>query len=1156
MKRNIITVLCFAAISATTLTSCFKEDFGGMPITNGPLKISLSGEISQIYQTRVNDQGFCNGDAVGIYVVDYIGTTPGSLNEVGNRADNIKHTFDEQNYKWNSSKDIYWKDNKTNVDIYGYYPYGSPQSATAYSFEVQKDQSTSAAYGKIGGYEASDFLWGKAENVAPTDQVIKLAFRHMMASVRVTLAEGSGFVAGEWAALEKSVLVLNTKKSATIDLKTGNVTSTGEVAQSGIIPMKDNGDFRAIVVPQEIPTGKSLISVTVGGTPYLLARNESFIYVASKQHNFTITVNKRTPIGLEFMLTAESITAWENDNKSHDSAAREYIVIDVQTPGTLHERIAAAGKDITKVKNLKVTGKINATDFAYMRMRMPILQALNLSEVSIFAELYGSLDNQGYSGKDNEIPDNAFKDKLSLSRIILPEKIVRIGFNAFRGCSNLIGSIVIPEGVKWIDNQSFLDCSSLNGILVLPSTLEYIGEYSFFNCKFNSELKLPEKLKYIGDNAFNSNNGFYGTLILPDDLEYIGRGAFSNCTYLTGALEIPQKIKSILNNTFAWCGFNGTLKLHNEIISIESGAFTGTKFRGELNLPSELITIKDYAFSGCQFSGNLIIPEGVVMIGAFAFASNSNLTGILRIPSNVQSIGQAAFQSCSGIEGLHFGENLEIISNDAFSNCINITEIICKSIVPPKVYNNAFSGISKDNFTVEVPESSVSQYQTASGWIEFKRISAHRELSVSPRSASAINTSISRDLILRAEGEWIVESKPDWINLDKMSGNNLSQLKVTFQQMATGSANREGDVVFKLLNKDYTTRCKVSQYNYLYGEDQYLTLQSATKGSGVNIVFLGDGYSAKDVSEGKYLNTINEAVGHFFNVEPYKTYKNYFNIYTGIAVSPESGIGGINTIINNKFNTYALGGIMLGPNTALYPGSDRAVFEYAAKAPTVNEDNLSMTLVVIIANTTEYGGVTYMYTDGAAIAYCPTSNYGYPYDFRGLIQHEAGGHGFGKLADEYISHNSFIQYCGCTCHPHIDNLIIAKSLGWFENISLTGKLNEVPWSHFIFHEKYNQIVDVFEGAFYHSRGVYRSEQSSCMNNNIPYFNAISRESIVKRIKKYAGEIYSYDDFLAKDVLDASTVTKTFKIPESLQRTPLHQSAPVMMGRRPMLNNSK
>ena len=46
-----------------------------------------------------------------------------------------------------------------------------------------------------------------------------------------------------------------------------------------------------------------------------------------------------------------------------------------------------------------------------------------------------------------------------------------------------------------------------------------------------------------------------------------------------------------------------------------------------------------------------------------------------------------------------------------------------------------------------------------------------------------------------------------------------------------------------------------------------------------------------------------------------------------------------------------------------------------------------------------------------------------------------------------------------------------------------------------------------------------SEQNSCMNNYIPYFNTISREAIVKRIMEYAGESYSFEEFVKNDKVE-------------------------------------
>ena len=1153
MYRNKINSIAaaFAVCGVLPLSSCMQEEtFQSGTEPGVPGKIEISGSIDQEYVTRANDDGFCDGDAVGIYIVDYDGNTPGELLDKGNRADNMKYTFDETAYRWTPSYDVYWKDDKTHIDIYGYYPYAAPSDVDSYAFEVQKDQSKEAEYGNMGAYEASDFLWGKAENNAPTANVIKVSFNHMMASARITLAEGTGFAEGEWLAVKKQVLVLNTKRQSVINLKTGAVTPSGNVQNTGIIPYKDGDDFRAIVVPQTIPAGTALISVTVDGTVYQLVKDEAFAFNPSKQHNFTITVNKRAAQGgYEFVLTSESITVWENDGVSHDAVAREYIVVNVDEPGTLGDCIKAAGKDPDKVKNLKVAGNINALDFYYMRDSMAILQALNLKEVNI---------SEYQESKKLRIPDYAMSDKTSLLRLVIPDKLKEIGVGAFHGCSNIVGSLIIPEGVTIIERGAFYGCKSMTGTLSLPSTLISVdGNYvssdmgAFMECGFTCELKLPVNLKYIGPYAFARSSGFYGSLVLPDKLEFIGEGAFESCSGLTGSLKIPDSVKEIPNRAFCACGFNGTLELHNGLLSLGPEAFRESQFRGELALPDELVIINDFVFYGCDFSGELKIPESVAVIGANAFANNWRLMGTLEIPKDVQSIGERAFENCRSIEGVVFEDGIETIGRYAFNMCSGLGSIVCKGVNPAYVQTGAFDGVPKDNFTLEVPESALQQYQTAVGWSEFKRISAYRNLAIRPNVATAINTSVTRELVLNADEDWEVESQPDWVTLSATGGSGKTELTITFSELPQGSADREGEVVFKLKTKDYRTRLAVTQYDYEYGEDQILTLQDASKGNGVNLVFLGDGFDAKEVSDGEYLAAVNEAVEHFFGIEPYTTYRDYFNVYTGIAVSPESGIGTVNTIRYARFNTTFKGGVGLGGSS----DTDYArIFEYACKAPTVDESNLGQTLVVMIPNTVDYGGICYMYDDGSAIAYCPMSDYGYPLDFRGVVQHEAGGHGFGKLGDEYIYHNAFIDNCTCTCCEHDGAIRAAHAKGWYANLSLSGKMDEVPWSHLIFHDKYKDFVDIYEGAFMHTRGVYRSEQNSCMNNDIPYYSTISREAIVKRIKEIAGEPYSFEEFVANDVTDAATVdTRSFDTGGYIWKGTIRQNAPVMMGRRPSLN---
>ena len=1146
-KNHKNTIIYLAAmVVALLLGACSDDMFEEGEQQHGNDRIQLSGDIDQLAVTRVNDNGFCNGDVMGVYIVDYDGGTPGTLKASGNRGDNVRHTFDEPNYRWNSAYDLYWKDKHTHIDVYGYYPFADPESVDNYQFEVKRDQSKPSENGEMGGYEASDFLWGKVADVAPTTSVIRLPMKHRMANARVTLVEGSGFAAGEWAGTEKTVLAPNLIRKASINLADGTVTANGSVEATATMPSRSGNEWRAIVVPQTVKAGETLFSITIGGVPYKFAKNEAFTYMPGKMSNFSIRVDKKAGSGqYQLTLISESITPWENDLVSHNATAKEYVVVNCPTAGGLQDAIAAAKLDYTKVTNLKITGEINDVDFNFMNYSMKALEALNLKEVTIKYK-----NGFGYSPT---IPSNAMSNT-KLNYLVLPDRLEAIDAYAFTGCKYLVGSLVIPEGVKQIQDKAFGDCSNLDGTLTLPSTLKEIGGWAFSNCSsLTGELTLPEGLENIGSYAFNECRGFYGELHLPNSLKGIGEAAFSECEGLTGSLTIPQGITEIKNRTFGFCGFNGNLQLNDGITEIGESAFCNCHFKGELVLPKNLKSIGADAFSLCTFSGTLHLPPTLLSIGTHAFSFNEQLTGILEIPEKITSIKSSAFYKCNNIEGLILPTNMETIESGAFSDCFGIGSIVCKGAYPAYVKSGAFDGVPKDNFTVEVPESAVAQYQTAVGWNEFKRIAAHHELVCRPSIACALATEHKQSLIVDAEGEWEVASKPDWCEVSPASGNKKTKVTLTINAMAKNGTSREGKVVFRLKEEEYTHECRVSQYGYAYGEDQWLTLQKATKGKkgGINIVLLGDGYDAKSIADGSYLKTMKQEMEYFFGLEPNTTYRGYFNVYTAFPLSTESGVGTLNTIRYNRFNTTFTGGVSL---KADYD----EIFAYALNAPTVTKENLNQTLIIMVPNTTEYGGMTQMWTSGAAIAFCPLSTYSYPLDSRGVIQHEAGGHGFGKLGDEYIYHNAFIDNCHCKdgC-GHVDAINSAKGHGWYDNISLTGKMQSVPWSHLIFDPRYSDFVDIYEGGYMHSRGVFRSEQNSCMNNNIPYYSTISRESIVKRIKRYAGETYSFEDFVKNDKREAGNVTRSTGTSGSVGNvnSGMHQHAPVIHRGNP-LNMSK
>ena len=718
MIRKHINFLIYIAITICVVlcVSCADGLLGEDGTQHHAQRIELSGEIDQVAVTRVNDGGFCDGDGMGIYIVDYKAGIPGTLQQSGNRADNVRYTYDEANRKWNSDYDVYWKDFHTHIDVYGYYPYVKSVNIDNYTFNVQRDQSTATADGKIGGYEASDFLWGKLSDVAPTSAALRLLLRHRMSSACVKLLKGEGFTESEWEGMDKTVFATNLARKASINMTDGTVKVAGSVEKLATIPLQVNDEWRAIVVPQTVPAGITLFNITIGGAPYKFAKNEAFTYVSGKMMKFNIRVDKTEGSGkYRLTLVSESIAPWENDLQSHDATAMEYVVIN-STAGHINDSIAASHKDLTKVKRMKVTGTINARDFMIMRDSMPKLTALNLKDVrikSVYSYIFDGVQYWPDNAEDDVLPTSCFDGKKSLTSIVFPDVLKSIRSRAFAD-TGLKHSLNIPEGVVDIGYDAFARCD-FTGVLTLPSTLKKIGGYAFKECCFICPLNLPDGIEEIEYGCFEECRYLYGNLILPSHLKKMGTYAFSGCIGLKGDLVIPKSLTVIPKGAFRSCWLGGRLQLHDGITIIDKEAFSNNGFIGELELPESLTKLDGENFVGNNFSGSLKIPKGLTSISEKAF-QGCTFTGEVEIPDGVTYINKSAFAESEKLQKIILPSELVLINDYAFENCKSLRVIECKSTVPPLVNDGAFNGVPLEDLTVIVPKSALNDYKSSDFW--------------------------------------------------------------------------------------------------------------------------------------------------------------------------------------------------------------------------------------------------------------------------------------------------------------------------------------------------------------------------------------------------------------------------------------------------------
>jgi hypothetical protein len=125
MKKRISLI---AAAALLVMQACSFEEIKIETDTPqvDPYNVQIYAEITQQPATRVAvDDGFCAGDVVGVYLVNYEGENPGTLKLENNQADNVKFSFDE-NGNWISEYDIYYKDNEK------FYPFGKTEIWSEY----------------------------------------------------------------------------------------------------------------------------------------------------------------------------------------------------------------------------------------------------------------------------------------------------------------------------------------------------------------------------------------------------------------------------------------------------------------------------------------------------------------------------------------------------------------------------------------------------------------------------------------------------------------------------------------------------------------------------------------------------------------------------------------------------------------------------------------------------------------------------------------------------------------------------------------------------------------------------------------------------------------------------------------------------------------
>ena len=656
------------------LGACTSED-----VLNGELQNVDEGEVTKIeavisafdvdgFDSRsvismgtlgnIANPVWAKGDVIGIYpttgdqlsfpIVDGVGTSTCEFNGGGWA---LKTSTSYTAYS-PFSRAYYYEDNsRLPVSMLGQTQVGNDNSSHLGAYDIQIAKGTTPSTGKIS-----------------------FAFEHKIAIVRMDLKAPKAAV---WRSLELlSDASFKTEAYMNLTYTTPSLTSitSANSVQLNLENVTTTSNNLAIVaymmmLPVDLTNKDLAVKLTDSeGNEYV-----SPATIASANHNFTAA-------------SARWITA--------DNFAVSNMTQNVSTAGTLSTLIPA--EQAYKITSLKLTGKLNGDDIAWLRTmaggqmvegeshQTGVLQNLDLSQVTIVSGgcYYNYWDNE-YIASNDEIGQSMFLFCSKLENIILPNNITDIGGSAFGYCSSLL-NITIPNTVKSIGDMAFAYNPKLKEVTI-PSGVNAIGLQTFRHCTSLTTVNVPASVTSIGQGTFEGCTNLVN-ITLPENLNTMGTQAFYNCSSLESVV-IPAGIGTVPED-----GFNGCSSLRNVTLK------EGVKGTGQ------------YAFASCDIA-NLVLPESFLGTQIGSFAGNKNLKEVY-ISDAVTILRSSTFAGCTKLAKVTIGTGCNTIQGGVFDKCTSLLEICCKATTPPTLVNKAFPVGTEA--TLYVPSGAVSAYNVNS----------------------------------------------------------------------------------------------------------------------------------------------------------------------------------------------------------------------------------------------------------------------------------------------------------------------------------------------------------------------------------------------------------------------------------------------------------
>ena len=523
---------------------------------------------------------------------------------------------------------------------------------------------------------------------------------------------------------------------------------------------------------------------------------------------------------------------------------------------------------------------------------------------------------------------------------------------------------------------------------------------------------------------------------------------------------------------------------------------------------------------------------------AASFNTPTNLGGLLHIPARIPTVQAATPGSVAPGANLSYAQAATQSDDLHFKNMLALVKFKLSGDVVSQVKSVTFRGVSNLAGIFYLSLSSATPaFET--GWTS---------------SAASRSVKLTGDFV--AGQDYYIAVAPgvqDGFTMLFENSDGSKFIKKVSSKVLTLSRSRIVDFGTINLGADFPAVDPTPT--------PYMTASAGAPKS-VTMVVIPDGFTEAQLDD--FETKARSGIDALFNTEPFKTYKNYFQVWILKQASNESGAN----ITDGSGNITTARDCYFGTRWGATSYSDMKsnedkVFAFVEdNCPDITNGTHSINevAVLLLVNDERYGGISWNWASGKTYCIVPVgndgtitwtyANVGYeaasataiPWDkrevldserdelgrnnngtWRNTLVHEFGGHSFGKLGDEYWYNETYTEVTAVAKHSwtpvpfslNISATNIAASTPWaelFESANVTAMNSKDA-------TKYGRI-GIFQGGDVSMFYRWRSEKISCMIDNRFYFSTWQRRLIVNRLMGLAGlTAPTFADFLAKDVPD-------------------------------------